>query len=570
MSRRESRASMNAAKQNDVLFEFENYKKKFALQNKHITKLNSTLSVRIEELTAEVSTLRAENLILRASENALKAQLRQEHEKSRKILAQAEAAIAAQFQAVRAAMKIEPGSPPPPSPKLPRAQRPPPKQYPSSPTSSPLRVCRAPSVPEINEEDETGMSDSEAARRSPTLRKTKAKPRLSGSRLPMPQRTISPPLDATPGPSMRIDFTSLTPAPPKRISTARRQSGLLTIDTQVARETTRMERPGSPSPVRETIDIPDEDDDEEAPKPEKKKRTRVDKEQQVVEATETVRRKRKTAETDQAPTVLASVTRFKDVTNAVQGGLHGGFQPQRVPKAQPDEPSPPPEAAPSPRPFLVEPADPMRQRSSSPIPSDGEAGLGGRERRVRKSVNYAEPKLNTKMRKPDPPPGSAPTTTHAKKRASSSTSSAPRTSHPLTEPEDEEEDGDRRASHARKRTTTPRVSSNTEPEDDTEEPERRSSLERRKSLERHRAREAEAAPPEEDLQRAVRRKKSRPQVMPPDACDDSDGGDADGEWMPTTRNFVNVEGRRKSSAAGGSRRTSRVGDDALRRHSVAA
>ncbi|KAL1666255.1 hypothetical protein GGG16DRAFT_53120 [Schizophyllum commune] len=553
MSRRESRASMNAAKQNDVLFEFENYKKKFALQNKHITKLNSTLSVRIEELTAEVSTLRAENLILRASENALKAQLRQEHEKSRKILAQAEAAIAAQFQAVRAAMKIEPGSPPPPSPKLPRAQRPPPKQYPSSPTSSPLRVCRAPSVPEINEEDETGMSDSEAARRSPTLRKTKAKPRLSGSRLPMPQRTISPPLDATPGPSMRIDFTSLTPAPPKRISTARRQSGLLTIDTQVARETTRMERPGSPSPVRETIDIPDEDDDEEAPKPEKKKRTRVDKEQQVVEATETVRRKRKTAETDQAPTVLASVTRFKDVTNAVQ-----------------DEPSPPPEAAPSPRPFLVEPADPMRQRSSSPIPSDGEAGLGGRERRVRKSVNYAEPKLNTKMRKPDPPPGSAPTTTHAKKRASSSTSSAPRTSHPLTEPEDEEEDGDRRASHARKRTTTPRVSSNTEPEDDTEEPERRSSLERRKSLERHRAREAEAAPPEEDLQRAVRRKKSRPQVMPPDASDDSDGGDADGEWMPTTRNFVNVEGRRKSSAAGGSRRTSRVGDDALRRHSVAA
>ncbi|KAL1726641.1 hypothetical protein EV714DRAFT_287062 [Schizophyllum commune] len=554
MSRRESRASMNAAKQNDVLFEFENYKKKFALQNKHITKLNSTLSVRIEELTAEVSTLRAENLILRASENALKAQLRQEHEKSRKILAQAEAAIAAQFQAVRAAMKIEPGSPPPPSPKLPRAQRPPPKQYPSSPTSSPLRVCRAPSVPEINEEDETGVSDSEAARRSPTLRKTKAKPRLSGSRLPMPQRTISPPLDATPGPSMRIDFTSLTPAPPKRISTARRQSGLLTIDTQVARETTKMERPGSPSPVRETIDIPDEDDDEEAPKPEKKKRTRVDKEQQVVEATETVRRKRKTAEADQAPTVLASVTRFKDVTNAVQ-----------------DEASPPPEAVPSPRPFLVEPEDPMRQRSSSPIPSDGEAaGLGGRERRVRKSVNYAEPKLNTKMRKPDPPPGSAPTTTHPKKRASSSTSSAPRTSHPLTEPEDEEEDGDRRASHVRKRTTTPRVSSNTEPEDEADEPERRTSLERRKSLERHRAREAEAAPPEEDLQRAVRRKKSRPQVMPPDASDDSDGGDADGEWMPTTRNFVNVEGRRKSSAAGGSRRTSRVGDDALRRHSVAA
>ncbi|KAL1746469.1 hypothetical protein HDZ31DRAFT_34126 [Schizophyllum fasciatum] len=543
MSRRESRASLNAAKQNDVLFEFENYKKKFALQNKHITKLNSTLSVRIEELTAEVSTLRAENLILRASENALKAQLRQEHDKSRKILAQAEAAIAAQFQAVRAAMRIDPASPPPPSPKPPRAQRPPPRQYPSSPTSSPLRVCRAPSVPEINEEDESCVSDSELARRSPTLRKTKAKPRLSGSRLPLPQRASSPPAEApapAAGPSMRIDFTSLASAaqPPKRIATARRQSGLLTIDTQVARETTRAERPGSPSPVRETIDVLDEDDEDgrDAPRREKKKRARVDKEQVTADAAEGVRRKRKTAETDDAPPApLASVTRFKDVTNAVQ-----------------DEASPPLEVAPSPRPFLAEPApEPVRQRSSSPIPSDGDAaGLGVRERRVRKSVNYAEPKLNTKMRKPDPAPGS---TAPTKKRASSSSSHGPRSSNPLTEPEDEvEDDGERRAAHARKR-SIPRVSSTTEPEDEGEDAER---PRRRPSL-------------EDDAVRTVRRKKSRPQVVPPDASDDSDGGDADGEWMPS-RNFVNVEGRRKSSAAGSARRTSRVGEDVGRRHSVAA
>ena len=134
MSRRESRVSMSV-RQNDALFEFEScmfsyrfhpthaaadssisfgakVKKKFLLANKHITKcvilrlrsnrcltgsnnrrLNSTLSVRIEELNAQISTLYVENLRLRASEIALSAQLKKEREKSRKIIAEAEAAV---------------------------------------------------------------------------------------------------------------------------------------------------------------------------------------------------------------------------------------------------------------------------------------------------------------------------------------------------------------------------------------------------------------------------------------------------------------------------------------------
>lgn len=56
-------------------------------------RLNSTLSVRIEELQAQISTLYVENLRLRASEIALAAQLKKEQEKSRKILADAEAAV---------------------------------------------------------------------------------------------------------------------------------------------------------------------------------------------------------------------------------------------------------------------------------------------------------------------------------------------------------------------------------------------------------------------------------------------------------------------------------------------
>ena len=57
------------------------------------TRLNSTLSARIEELNAQISTLYVENLRLRASEIALTSQLKKEKEKSQKILADTESAV---------------------------------------------------------------------------------------------------------------------------------------------------------------------------------------------------------------------------------------------------------------------------------------------------------------------------------------------------------------------------------------------------------------------------------------------------------------------------------------------
>lgn len=56
-------------------------------------RLNSTLSVRIEDLNAQISTLYVENLRLRASEIALVAQLKREREKSQKVIDEAEAAV---------------------------------------------------------------------------------------------------------------------------------------------------------------------------------------------------------------------------------------------------------------------------------------------------------------------------------------------------------------------------------------------------------------------------------------------------------------------------------------------
>ena len=58
-----------------------------------LDRLNSTLSARIEELNAQISSLYVENLRLRASEIALTSQLKKEKDKSRKILADAESAV---------------------------------------------------------------------------------------------------------------------------------------------------------------------------------------------------------------------------------------------------------------------------------------------------------------------------------------------------------------------------------------------------------------------------------------------------------------------------------------------
>lgn len=56
-------------------------------------RLNSTLSVRIEELNAQISALYVENLRLRASEIALTSQLKKEKERTARVMGDAEAAV---------------------------------------------------------------------------------------------------------------------------------------------------------------------------------------------------------------------------------------------------------------------------------------------------------------------------------------------------------------------------------------------------------------------------------------------------------------------------------------------
>ncbi|KAF8162655.1 hypothetical protein B0H34DRAFT_794454 [Crassisporium funariophilum] len=445
MSRRESRASMGAARQNDALFEFENFKKKFLLANKHITKLNSTLSVRIEELNAQVSTLYVENLRLRASEIALAAQLKREREKSRKVMADAELAsqnLTKHLNHLREAYNIQNVIETPPTPPSPRARRPV-LNVTTSPTSPQFnRISRPPNVPGIYEDEEpcTPTSDENHKQATPPRRKAKSKPRLSASKLPLPTRGPSPTPNA--GPPLSAQHVDLTAASSSsKRKPVRRQSGLLTVNT----DNLSVPRSGSPafgSPIRLAAGRAEEEEEYAAVNggvfgvesvdqkveieidvsPKKEKRKGKSKELRESES-------EKEAQGDTAAR-LREKKKLRD-----EDTYEGGKQKSKetpIPRTalQPidsnvHEPTDAEMQALSNRQFLrpVSPTSsgPNSRGSSSPVPpglSEGEGGAGGRERRTRKSVNYAEPKLNTKMRKPDPVPGIGEASARPKKRSS--------------------------------------------------------------------------------------------------------------------------------------------------------
>ena len=136
----------------------------------------------------------------------------------------------------------------PPTPPSPRARRPV-LNVNTSPTSPQFRIARPPNVPGIYEDDEpsASSSDENPKQTTPPRKKSKSKPRLSASKLPLPSRGPSPTFLPQPPQSSNTE-PSIISKPPKRIP-SRRQSGLLTVST----ETLSVPRSGSPafgSPIR--------------------------------------------------------------------------------------------------------------------------------------------------------------------------------------------------------------------------------------------------------------------------------------------------------------------------------
>ncbi|KAG6878812.1 hypothetical protein C0992_007525 [Termitomyces sp. T32_za158] len=563
------------ARQNDALFEFENcesscpsvrctpdvvvaVKKKFLLANKHITKLNSTLSVRIEELNAEISKLYVENLKLKASEITLVAQLKREREKSCKVIAEAEAAthnLTKHLGYLRQTLNIPTISSLQELPPVPRARKPP-STVNTDPGSSPQgnRLSRPPNVPGICEEEELSSltSESELAKSpSPVLRKVKAKSRLSASRLPVPSRISSPPPQSED--AFKAGSESTVASKPRKPS--RRQSGMLSVSTETL-SVPRAPSPAFGSPMRRAAGLEEEeeeiaivtdqlvvmeddvDPEPKLPPPRKERRKSSRKERGTLEEPEVAVEDRKSRERKKEK--LAGETdgggkpRLQDVTNF------------RAALISIDNTVPSSAAA---RAFLTTsptPSAPTSRGSSSPVPpGEGESQTGVRERRQRKSVNYAEPKLNTKMRKPDSSSGTVP----QKKRSSAAAI--------LTRPpEDAGNDAD----------------NDTEARSSLELPSRMKSIPiHPESLPLPPSRPTSSismviSPPPPRL--PVKRKKSRPVLED----GDSDGAEADAEYVgPMNPLWINVAGRRRATGGGtsGGSKGNTVAFDDPRRHSLA-
>ncbi|KAG6916416.1 hypothetical protein DXG01_006944 [Tephrocybe rancida] len=577
-------------------------KKKFLLANKHITKLNSTLSVRIEELNAQISSLYVENLRLRASEIALAAQLKREREKSRKVMAEAETAtlsLTKHLGYLRQSFNIPSMPPLPPSPPQPRARRPP-STLNTDPNSSPQgnRISRMPNIPGIHEEDEPSplTSDQEPDKPpSPVLRKTKPKPRLSASRLPLPSRVASPP-PVPPHPNGVFEYELIPTSKPRK--TSRRQSGLLGVSSE-ALTVPRAPSPAFGSPIRraaglaeeeeemaavtgQLVDMEEDVDMEPKPPPKKERRKSRPKEREPTDEQEMAPegskpRERKRKERAEGEPDGGGKPRLQDVTNSRAaltsidntGALHSSGRAGYADRTMPTVPT-----SSAARAFLSTsptPSAPTSRGSSSPAPpGEGEGSTGGRERRTRKSVNYAEPKLNTfvyfitslssanqplfdtsKMRKPDPPPGTAPAPPPKKRSSAAAILGVYRP------PEDTGDDADN-DTEARSSLELPlRVNGAAiNPESFPLPPSRPSSA-------------ATLFSPPLPSRSGVKRKKSRPIL---DDDDESDGAQADAEYgLGGMNSWVNTDGRRRpggsgtgSSSSGNKRETV----DDPRRHSM--
>ncbi|KAK0473938.1 hypothetical protein IW261DRAFT_1502364 [Armillaria novae-zelandiae] len=534
MSRRESRVSMGV-RQNDALFEFENFKKKFLQANKQITKLNSTMSVRIEELNAQISTLYNENLRLRASEIALSTELKREREKSGKVLAEVEIAalgLTKHLDFLRQTFDIRQHSEPP-TPSIPRATRRPSPATSSSSPSPTNRLSRPPNVPGICEEEEPSLTSEEeriAIENPPSpRRKVKTKPRLSASKLPLPSRIASPPpiLDLS-----SVNVNSLRKKP------ARRQSGLLTVNIDMVNES--LQRPVTPilGMTKAENEVCEEEEEEEAVYNGLVENVAEEEEETGVKVKKERRRKYKDREADTPRdkemksiqdeggdlNLTSQKLKFKDVTNSPRRRTPSDNSIDIVPDSG------------APRQFLVSsPAHtshlPTPHPSSPTPPPEPESDSGGRERRVRKSVNYAEPKLNTKMRKPD-------STGAPKKRASASAALATPTYKTIVDDTMQDADND---------------------------------TETRSSVEHPRANGTAIdpahlpLPPSRPSSKVGQRKRLRPPPPPLDD-DDDDGAEADAEYMPVKglgNAWVN-DGKRRQGA-----RKVGLHDEETRRHSLA-
>ncbi|QRW26724.1 hypothetical protein RhiXN_01319 [Rhizoctonia solani] len=401
-SRRENRM---AAAQNDALMEFENFKKKYLLVNKHVTKLNSTLSVRVEELNDQLAMLQLENIRLRSANISLSAQLKRERQlKGRgsdpKTVALIDAATTEalrQLTAIRNAL-VNGNS---------GQQSPPTRSIPTPPSTSPaarivgpvhpgqntrIPVARAPEFPPLVESSESARSAKSRRRSSGGMttdeEDAEAEPRIT-------KRTSH----GIPTPSY-LESESEAELESKGRRRAGRQSALLARNSVVEEDTAR-----DKSPVELTVEVPVKTKFKSTPAVTESKRSKrklVESEPDDAIKSVGVIVDLPDEEEDFKPqhTRPRAVNKLQDVTNSPRKTVGRAREKGKI--VEDDDEEPVMIGAYMGTPAINKTQLPEHDRLYPLWLRPQVVSLQRRERRARKSVNYAEPKLNTKMRKPAP------------------------------------------------------------------------------------------------------------------------------------------------------------------------
>ncbi|KAG8954747.1 hypothetical protein FRC04_011180 [Tulasnella sp. 424] len=367
-------------------------KRKYLQYNKQIIKENSNLRVQVEELKSQISQLYVENLALGRSNIALEKQLKREKARRKsggdpKTINDTDklaVEMIKQLQTLRQSF-AQMTATTNPAPQKDSPNEPIVRSRPSVSNRINL-ISRAPDFENIEEGEEADDDEDERCLEPSLVPLPDDDDDLSPRTSLSPSTSPSPEVQAEPQPNVT-----------KRKPT-RRQSGLL-----------------GPSRARISLS-PAADDEEEVVG------MLADREEEettsVVPATLKSRKRTKHAADGNLRSGLSDVTNSPPRRENIQKGITSVLaeaeddskatmkvtQPPVQPVARPKPKSA--GATPSSKPFTPDPS-PAPSLPTSMVSADShgdgaeEAAGSARPTRARKSVNYAEPKLNTKMRKPD-------------------------------------------------------------------------------------------------------------------------------------------------------------------------
>ncbi|KZO89753.1 hypothetical protein CALVIDRAFT_603448 [Calocera viscosa TUFC12733] len=358
-ARRDSRIHLQL-RHSDALQEQEAFRRKYLLVNKHITKLNAGLNLRVEELNTQITQLNSENIALRSKVIELTRKLAGEQASTRRTAAEAEsltsnairqlASLRDAFATLASPIATPPAHLPSLAPREPVAR----SVLAKKPDISFIRETsqEVEDIPKprghLYSKEEDDMPSPPAPAAFITSRRTSRRPTIPIEPQLPPARPTASKASELAAMSSEEEVESELETPPLAAKSSISGKSRGRIEAALARQKSPEVDDSMPAPVTTRRRLANKENDMDA------------------------LREESGEETNRTSTVRRAIKR-RPVT-------------------------PPPSSAVD---MSDTPVPASRVMSLQPQNTDDQTADGLRERRTRKSVNYAEPKLNTKMRKPE-------------------------------------------------------------------------------------------------------------------------------------------------------------------------